>query len=71
METCWEADAPYADLVSECKNLGLRIPSEREYQDHCAAANDAIEDWYDSEGHLTERGAFEDFITERYNLEDE
>jgi hypothetical protein len=59
MESCWEADSPYSDVVMDCKNMGLRIPSAEEYQAYCEMQNSAIQDWYDSEGNCSETCAFD------------
>lgn len=59
MEACWEADSPYTDVATDCKNLGLRIPSEDEYLAYCEMQDDDIQDWYDSKGNCDEAGAFD------------
>jgi hypothetical protein len=59
METCWEADSPYSDVVRECERLDLRVPSEVEYDEYCEFAFEAIQDWYDAVGGSDEDGAFD------------
>ena len=74
MESCWEADAPYADVVEDCQILGLRIPTEAEYKKHCAMSESELQDWYDEHGDVDEQGAFDaggHFYAQRITFEDE
>lgn len=48
METCWEEDSTYEEVVAECQRYNLPIPSSREYQELCDFNNDAIKEWRQS-----------------------
>ncbi len=59
METCWEVDALYTEVVTDCQARGVGIPSEDEYSAYCDMKNDMIEDWYDSSGNSYPVGCFD------------
>ena len=54
METCWEADASYQDVVEACRIANTKIPTEFEYQAYCASAEVSIQDWMSSGGQFNE-----------------
>jgi len=48
MESCWEEDDTYEEVVKECKKFNLPIPSSTEYASLCEFNNEAIKDWKNS-----------------------